>query len=179
MKITVDLKDIEKLNVAMGRYAQIMPTSKANSVLRKAAKPMLSAAQSEVPVSRGDQESVSLNRARREIKAHRNPNGYRRGGATRRDLRIKAVQPKAGEIGRVLVGVSKRRGKVGWRTVFITTGATNRKTKKGKSTGSVKANKFLDRAYDSTIDFVRVDFQQQYREAFVSWARSNWPQIGV
>jgi hypothetical protein len=157
----------------MKRYAQIMPTQRANSVLRKAVKPMLEKAQSEVPVSHAGGERISLS------KRGATANSYRRGGATRRDLRIKAVSPKANEVGRVLVGVSKRADKVGWRTIFITAGTKNRQTKSGANRGRVRANNFLQRAYNGTIDGVRADFQKQYRIAFVRWARSTWPQIGV
>lgn len=172
MKVTVDLGDLKKLDNAMKRYSQIMPTNKANTALRKASQPMFRAAQSEVPVGRGN-ERISLK------KRGTNANAYRQGGATKRDLRVKSVPPLPGEVGRVLVGVSKRSSKVGWRTVFITHGTKNRKTKKGYNRGSTQANNFLGRAYDKTIDFVRVDFQKQYRESFVAWARSTWPQIGV
>lgn len=157
----------------MKRYAQIMPTQKANGVLRRAVKPMLRKAQAEVPVSLNDNERISLKR--RGASA----NAFRKGGATRRDLRIKAVPPKYNEVGRVLVGVSKRADKVGWRTVFITAGTNTRKTKAGANRGRVKANNFLQRAYNGTIDGVRADFQKEYRIAFVRWARSTWPQIGV
>jgi HK97 gp10 family phage protein len=174
MKVIVDTKGIDKLTTAMKRYAQIMPTQKANSAFRKAIRPMLQKAQSEVPVSNNDRERVSLKQ-----RTGKNANAYRRGGATKRDLRIKTVPPKAGEVGRVLMGVSKRGDKTGWRTIFITRGTKMRKTKSGANRGRMKANNFLQRAYDSTFPGVAADFQKQYREAFVQWAKTTWPQIKV
>lgn len=173
MKITVDASELKKLETAMGRYALIMPTQKANSALKKSSQPMFRAAQSEVPVSKGGKERISLR------KRGVNANAYRQGGATRRDLRVKMVKPEAGESARVLVGVSKRSSKVGWRTPFIVHGTKTRRTKKGYNRGSTKANNFLGRSFNKTIDFVRSDFQKAYRESFVAWARSTWPQIGV
>ncbi|MCF2443651.1 hypothetical protein L0657_06760 [Dyadobacter sp. CY345] len=173
MKVTINTDDLKKLETAMGKYAMIMPTQKANSALRKASQPMFRAAQAEVPVGKMGRERISLK------KRGVNANAYRQGGATKRDLRIKVVKAEPGEVSRVLVGVSKRSSKVGWRTPFITKGTKVRKTKKGYNRGSVKANNFLGRAFDSTIDFVRADFQKAYRESFVAWARSTWPQIGV
>jgi hypothetical protein len=173
MRVTFDTKEVDKLAESMKRYAQIMPTQKANGALRKVVRPMLRKAQSEVPVSNSGRERISL----RQRSAGRNANAYRQGGATRRDLRIKTVPPKAGEIGRVLVGVSKRGDKVGWRTVFITKGTKMRQTEKGANRGRMKANNFLQRANDATFPSVAADFQKEYREAFVKWAKTTWPQI--
>jgi hypothetical protein len=175
MKVTFDTKEVDKLANAMKRYAHIMPTQKANSVLRKAVRPMLLRAQSEVPVSNNSRERISL----KQRSAGKNANAYRQGGATRRDLRIRTVPPKAGEIGRVLVGVSKRGDKVGWRTVFITQGTKMRQTKKGANRGRMKANNFLQRANDATFPGVAADFQKEYREAFVKWTKTTWPQINT
>jgi hypothetical protein len=175
MRITFDTRDVNKLANAMRRYAHIMPPQKANSVLRKVVRPMLQRAQSEVPVSNNARERTSL----RHRSAGRNANAYRQGGATRRDLRIRTVPAKASEIGRVLVGVSKRGDKVGWRTVFITKGTKMRQTKKGANRGRMKANNFLQRANDATFPGVAADFQKEYREAFVRWAQTTWPQINV
>jgi|GEM_PF-3224787 len=179
MKVTFDTKDITKLAVAMTRYAKIMPAAKANSVLRKAVKPMYQRARMEVPVSNGGKEKTSLSKARNAIRQKSNPNAHRQGGATRRDMRIKVVPAAPGEMGRVLIGVSKKSSKVGWRTHFITMGTKSRKTKRGANRGSIKANNFLERAFTTTIEGVRTEVQKRYQEEFVSWARSNFPQIGV
>ena len=175
IQVGFDTKEVDKIEKAMSRYSKIFPQNKANAVLRKAVRPMLMAAFVEVPVSKGD-ERVSLKSARGAIKKGYNPNYLRQGGATRRDLRIKSVAPKGDELGRILVGVSKKASKVGWRTPFITHGTKERRTRGGRSTGKVAPNNFLQRAYDQTISMVRTDFQKAYREAFVQWAKQNLPQ---
>lgn len=177
MKITIDTRDIDKLTVAMKQYGGIMPVSKVNTALRRSVKPMLRRTQAEVPVYHPGQEHINIRKGRAAIKRGSNPNAYRQGGATRRDLRIKSVKPENREIGRILVGVNKSRSHVGWRTKFITQGTKQRKTKRGQNRGRMTPNPFLQRSYDSTISFVRADFLQQYREAFVAWARSTWPQV--
>jgi HK97 gp10 family phage protein len=178
VRVTIDTTDITKLTEAMKRYGGIMPTTKANQALRKSARPMLLMARAEVPVWQGERERVSLATGRAAIKRGSNPNNYRKGGATKRDLRLKAVAPKRDEIARVLVGVSKRSGKVGWRTHFIEQGTKPRYTKNGRRyRGSIRANPFLNRSYTQTIDMVRTDFGAAYREAFIKWAKATWPQI--
>lgn len=172
MKLTVDTRSVDKLGEAMKRYGSIMPTSAANSVLRRAVSPMYRAAQVEVPVSKNGQLQTSI-RHRGKGKA---ADAYSTGGATRRDLRVKVVPPKANEIGRILVGVSKRANKVGWRTVFITHGTKQRKNKRGQNRGRVTANNFLQRAYDQTIATARVEVVKSYREAFSRWGKDNLPQ---
>lgn len=179
IEFRINTQAMDQLGLAMKRYGQIMPTQKANNALRRSVKPMFRRAQSEVPVGRNGKESISLKTARSALRRGSDPNDYRRGGATRRDLRIKAVPPKAGEISRILVGVSQKRGKVGWRTPFITKGTKVRKTKKGANRGRVQANNFLQRAYSATYQGVVTDFQREYRAAFVQWAKSTWPQIKV
>ncbi|MCF0060122.1 hypothetical protein MUK70_12800 [Dyadobacter chenwenxiniae] len=169
IQVKIDTQEVDKLGKAMSRYAGIFPQNKANSVLRKAVRPMLTAAWIEVPVSKGS-ERVSLSGARRAIKKGYNANYLRQGGATRRDLRIKTVAPKGDELGRILVGVSKSRNKVGWRTHFITRGFKDRG---GNPHGP---NNFLQRAYDQTISMVRADFLKAYREAFAKWAKHTLPQ---
>lgn len=177
MRITIDTRDIDKLTEAMGKYSGIMPNSKANSVLRKSVRPMLMKTKAEVPVQTDGQERIRISSARKAIGRNSDPNYLRQHGATRRDLRTKAVKAEAGEVGRVIVGVNKRRGKVGWRTPFITRGTGIRRTKRGANRGRMTANDFLQRSYDQTIDFVRQDFLKEYREAFAAWARATWPQI--
>ena len=178
MKIVIDTTDIDKLARAMSRYGGIMPTSKANQALRKAARPMLLKARQEVPVWKGDRERISLAAGRAAIGRGSDPNYYRKGGATKRDLRVMAVAPRFFEIARVLVGVSKRKGKVGWRTHFIEQGTQSRYTKKGRMyRGAIRANPFLQRSFDQTIFSVRKEFSETYKAAFIKWARATWPQI--
>ncbi len=169
MNITVDTRSLDKLTKAISNYSGVMPKQKATTALRKSASPMLRRAQAEVPVSMGGRMRTSLkNRSRGP-----------QGGATRRDLRIKTVPPNGSELTRIIVGVSKRTGRVGWRTHFITHGTKNRVTKSGANRGRMKVNNFLARSFSATFPGVASDFQKQFRESFVSWARLTFPQIGV
>ncbi|MET7253463.1 hypothetical protein [Dyadobacter fermentans] len=172
IKVTADTSEITKVEKAMGRYSRIMPPEIANNLLRRSVRPMLIAAKAQVPVSSNGQMRVSL----KHRKAGKSANAYAQGGATRRDLRIKIGRPEIKELSRVLVGVSRMPGKVGWRTPFITGGTKDRLTEKGRRTGRVRANNFLDRAYDQTISMVRTDFQREYREQFIRWAKENLPK---
>jgi hypothetical protein len=172
IQVKMDTSGVSKLEKAMGRYSKIFPNDKANSVFRRAVRPMLAATKVEAPVSMGGRMRISLR--------HRNKgsvvNAYAQGGATRRDLRIKTVPAKGDELGRVLVGVSKAGGKVGWRTHFITRGTKERRKRSGASTGRMTPNNFLQRSFDRTISGVRTDFERAYREAFVQWAKTTLPQ---
>jgi hypothetical protein len=81
---------------------------------------------------------------KREAKS--NPLEYERGGRLRKDLRIKMVSDRAGEV-TSLVGVSKAYGKVGWRAHFVLFG-----------TQTLAANNFLDAAYVRTKTEVQARF---------------------
>lgn len=159
--ISIDAKQLQQLDRGMSRYRNAVPKRVTDGALRKALRPMLRAAQAEVPVGKGN-ERVSLKR--RGATA----NDFRRGGATKRDLRIKAVRAEGDEITRLIVGVSKKKGKVGWRTHFITRG-----------TKRTRKNDFLQRAYDSTIAEVSMIYQRELYERFMEWGRQNLPQNSI
>ena len=115
MRLDIDARDLDRFRLTLRDAAKQYPKSVVSAALKDAAKPMLTAARQEVPV---------------------------RKGATRRDLRLKSVRLRGGDVA-VLIGVSKKKGKSGWRTHFITRGsAHNRK------------DDFLGRAYDRTIGVV-------------------------
>ncbi|QRQ99714.1 hypothetical protein [Dyadobacter sandarakinus] len=154
MRVKIDTKELDKLAKGLSRYESVVPRSVKNTALRRSSKPMLDAAKKEAPVGRA-------------ISGRNNEEG---GGATRSDLRIKAVKPEPGEDSRVLVGVSKRRGKVGWRTHFITRGFTDRGGKRHAP------NDFLKRAYESTIEAVGALYKEEILIAFKKWADKNLPR---
>lgn len=156
--ISIDARELQQLDRGMSRYRNAVPKSVSNGALRKALRPMFRAAQAEVPVGKGS-ERISLKR--RGATA----NDYRRGGSTKRDLRIKAVRAEGDEITRLILGVSKKRGKVGWRTHFIT-GGTER----------MGRNDFLQRAYDQTIAEVSMIYSRELYDRFMEWGRQNLPQ---
>lgn len=147
--IKVDTKDLENLAKGLSRFKEIMPNSVANQALRKSVAPMLRATRSEVPVG--------------NIKG--GEGYYETGGTTRRDLRIRIVKGVGEESSRAIIGVSKKKGKVGWRTHFITQG-----------TSKMEANPFLERAYNSTIEEVKRIFQGEFVQSFNRWAGRNLPK---
>lgn len=75
-----------------------------------------------------------------------NPLEYGRGGRTKGDIRVKMVSDKDGEM-TALVGVSKAKDKVGWRSHFLEYG-----------TVKMTARPFLKPAGDSTKDSVQKRF---------------------
>ena len=96
MQFTIDdsaIRDIERQLATVGKA---FTPAVLGQIMTRAAQPMLTAVQDEAPV---------------------------RTGATVRDARIRVVPAAAsGESIRVLIGISKRRGKVGYRTRFRTQG---------------------------------------------------------
>lgn len=149
--MSFDASQAAALDRALGRYKQIIPNSAASKGIRKALKPMLEAAKSEVPVGG------------RVSKGKRSE--YDQGGATRRDLRIRIVKPEGDEAARGLVGVSKKRGKVGWRTHLITRKNKNRKA----------PDNFLERAYRQTIDQTVQILGTSIEQSVRDWAKNNLP----
>lgn len=156
--IKIDANDLLKLADGLGTYKSIMPKSVASSALRKSVRPMYNSAQRLAPKGRVV--------ARDGWGKYKGPD-YARGGMTRRDVRIKMVPPVADESARAVVGVSKKKGKVGWRTHFITQGFTDRggRFHRGKN--------FLEDAFEFTIGIVRDNFNREVLLSFQKWARRN------
>lgn len=149
MKLTVDLRELDQLAITLRDARSIYPKSVVSAALKEAAKPMLVAAKQEAPVGN-----------RRRYASNSNTSGSMdRGGATRRDIRLKAVTFKGGSVG-VLVGVSKKRGRVGWRTQFITRG-----------TKFMRRNDFLERAFNRTFDLVRGRLENSLGQKFEAYIR--------
>ncbi|CCH54483.1 hypothetical protein BN8_03658 [Fibrisoma limi BUZ 3] len=144
MEPLLDTRQLTNLNRQLNQAGRAFDDQVAGKVLRQAVQPMLPAMRLEAPVGAGN-ERISLRR-----RDNVNANDYRRGGATRRDLRIKLVAGVDGEAARVLIGVDKRRGKVGWRAHFITRGTVR-----------MAANDFIQRTYDKTIAIVRFLFGEE------------------
>jgi hypothetical protein len=135
--IKIDTRELTRLDRAFSSSAkQVSDKRVAGSAMRKALKPMLLAAKREAPVGSGAQR-VSL-----KYRKSKDPNAYRKGGATRADQRIKIVPGEGTEVVRGLVGTDSRRGKVGFRTHLITRANKNRK----------RINNFLLRAFNRNIN---------------------------
>jgi len=137
MQLTVDTSDMRNLDIQMSRIGRSFDRGALTQTGRRAFNPMVVATRQEAPIGRIKRSPTGRTKA-----DQRTDGTYDRGGATRRDIRFKAVAGKGEEVVRFLVGVSKSRGKVGWRTHFIT-----RPTKKDRL-----VNDFLGRAYGRTYD---------------------------
>lgn len=156
--ITLDAKELSRLNKGFEKYQNAIPVSIARKALREAAQPMLRSAKNLVPVG-GKIQKYGKARTDQD-----------RGGATRRDIRIAFVKQENLEIARLVVGVSQKSGRVGWRTHFITRGFTDRG-------GSFHRGKdFLTEAHDNTIGEVQNTFYRLLFEGFVKWGKQNLPQ---
>lgn len=156
--ITLDATELMKLNSGFERYGHILPKSVVNKALKDAAQPMLRSARSLSPV--GSKIAYTT----------KGGTDQDRGGATRRDVRLRIVKSEGEEISRLLIGVSQKSGKVGWRTHFITTGYTD------PSGGWHRGRDFLNEAYDNTIEIVRNSFYKTLFEGVVKWGKQNLPQ---
>lgn len=71
---------------------------------------------------------------------------YRRGGATEQDIRAKVVQD--GKNVKLLVGVSKSSGKVGWRTHFLE-----------KGTAKMTAKPFVYKSVENVLSLINADIK--------------------
>lgn len=139
MEITFDVKELMKVDRAFAASAKTVSDKRvAGSALRKALAPTLAATRRLAPVGGNGAERISLK------KKGPSANDYRRGGATRRDQRIKIVPGQNDEVVRGLVGTSKARGHVGWRTHLITRYNKNRRG----------VDDFIGKAFDQTINQV-------------------------
>lgn len=161
--IKIDVSELDRIEKGIRQYNSIMPQSVANSAFRIATRPMVQKVRSLAPVG---------SRKSKNGYGTRTGPDYRRGGATRRDVRIKLVPSKvnAGEVTRALIGVSSKKGKVGWRTHFITRGFTDRSGRKHVG------NDFLQQAFDASIDSVKAAYGQQMATCFYKWAKKTLPQ---
>lgn len=159
--IKIDAKELLKLADGLAAYKNMMPKSVANSALRKSVRPMYNSAQRLAPKGRViSREGWGKNKGPE----------YARGGITRRDVRIKMVPAGRDESARAVVGVSKKKGKVGWRTHFITRGFTDRGGRKHRG------RNFLQDAFDYTIEIVRDNFTREALLSFRKWARRYLPK---
>lgn len=159
--IKIDASEMEVLSRGLDRYKTIFPKANSTQALKRAARPMLRSAQRLAPTGR---------RVSRSGWGSKTGSQYTRGGATIRDLRIKVDPVKREDVSRVMVGVSRAKGKVGWRTNLITRGFTDRGGR------FHRPNNFLQAAYDYTIDIVRANYSGELLLSFRKWALKNLPQ---
>lgn len=125
---------LRMLEADLNRAGRNLDKRVLGPALHLASKPAVDAVRGAAPVGRSP-------------KAAPDRPSQRRGGATRDDVRGRGVEGVDNEVVRELVGVSKKSGRVGWRTHFIT-GGTPRQ----------RANPFIDRGVAATIDQVKARF---------------------
>ena len=159
--MTVDAKELMRLNQGFEKYQNAIPTSTTNAALAKSARPLLNSARALAPV--GDIRTNGWGK--------RKGPEYKRGDRiTQRSVRLKRIRPKGLEVARIMVGVNESPGYVGWRTHFITRGWKDRSGRfhKGKD--------FLQDAFDYTFETVQNTFYKELFTSFVKWGKLNLPQ---
>lgn len=144
MGLKFNTSQLEVLSRKLAGAGREFGRPEMSRAMKKALRPMLSAARSAAPVSR--KSIIGHGVLTSKSGKTRRDGTYDKGGALRRDMRIRIVEGQGSEYLRGLVGVDKRRGHVGWRAVFVTRGTVARRTRKGYNRGSNRANYFLDRA---------------------------------
>ncbi len=147
MAAQIDTTQLFALDVRLTQVGRVFDKTLMGQTLKDALKPTLDAAKQEVPVGQTSRKSSLTFRTRRG--KSRRDGTYDKGGATKRDLRIRIVPGVQDEIVRGLVGVSKSRGKVGWRTHLITRKNLHRSA----------PNDFLARAEQKTSGLVVANMQ--------------------
>ncbi len=145
MRFSVDESQLRALDRQLAEAGRAFTPRLTGSILVNAARPMLTALRNNTPV--GKQRRYGKGRLKRDGAGD---GTYDRGGATRRDARIRQGSLTRGdEVATVVVGISKRRGRVGWRTRFTTQG-----TKRSRK------NEFIRRTEDQTAGLVELRFAQ-------------------
>lgn len=147
MRATVDVSELRQLDRDLQRAGRAFDERAQGQALRLAGRPMLKQARIEVPV--GKRKRTGKGRLARDGAGD---GTYDRGGATKRDLRLKIVKNTLGQP-TLIVGVDKRRGHTGWRTKFTTRGTSHN-----------SANDFLGRTESKRINVVISSFGQAAQE---------------
>lgn len=118
MRLQTETSELYALDRKLARVGRVFDARLMGRTLKEATKPVLDIARQEVPV--GQRKFKSSQTRRLKSGKIKRDSTYDKGGATRRSLRILIVPGGEGEVARVLIGVSKKRGYVGWRTHLIT-----------------------------------------------------------
>ncbi len=137
-----------ELLVILQNLPQAVSDEAVAAQLKRAAEPMREQMVQEAPAGKYKAEGEHI--ALRHGNSHFS-GSYRKGGSTKRDVRTKIVKDENGTV-KVLVGVSKGRDKVGWRTHFIVGGVAG--------TARIAKDPFLDRAHDKKIAETENNFLQ-------------------
>jgi hypothetical protein len=152
MNLSFDMSEYSKVRRAAKGFATSMDKTALKASMRKALRPMLQHTKITVPIDKRVKKYKRsyLGRAR---KSNARDKGYDRGGATKRDLRIKVGDAKGkmswtSEVAG-LVGVSKKRTRVGWRTHLITRGRKAGVDRIGRNFSAIAPRDFLAPAYQA------------------------------
>lgn len=137
MALTIDTRTLLDLDRKLAAVGKSFSGPAIKQVLRVAAKPALTALRANAPVRKGP---VSAKRKRTET--------------TRGSARILTVDGRGEEIAAVLVGISKKRGRAGYKAPWQTRGTTTRMTRKGYNRGRMSANDYLDRTERQVGDII-------------------------
>lgn len=138
MDVTINTSMLTQLNNDLKTVGRSLDRSVVGPALVDAAKPLLIAAEQEAPIGKIPRyKSTLVSRGKSKGQTRRITGSFARGGATRRDVRLRSVDGNGAEVARVLVGVSKKSGKVGWRTQFL-------------------RKNFIRLAYNRTVDVVEL-----------------------
>lgn len=156
--IEIDISELKRLESGFAKYQSVLPKRVEQSALRRSVRPIYIAAREEVPVGRVVSDG-----------GKKGPD-YRRGGATRRDMRIKSRRATGGATSAVWIGPSFGPGKVGWRNHFITRGV--KLAGRGRNV-NIPANDYLKRAYNRKIEESKKLFASEVDESFKRWANKN------
>lgn len=115
IQIHSDPKELVELGRKMLKLRDDLTFEQNQAALRYAVRPVYSSMVSKTPVGKGGYRI-----GRRGVAgANKSSLEYRRGGATKADTRIKSLRMTKQREAVVLVGVSRKRGYVGWRTHFL------------------------------------------------------------
>lgn len=140
MKMSFDFKGFDEAETALKQVPLVVSQKFIGGALRVAGRPMLDNFKSRIPI--GDKKSGE--------------GRDRRGGATYQDARIKIVYRDGEGIVRMLMGVSKAKGKVGWRFGYIDKSEGFR-TRNGRR---IAGGQYLERAGVATAAKVEARFYQ-------------------
>ena len=150
--LAVDTEELKLLAERILKLSKHLTFDENQSALNFAVKPVLEEMQRTVPVWKKKISFHTRTSRWRGAPQSIDP-AYSRGGATKQDLRIKNIRLSKSNEAKVIVGVSKKKGKVGWRTHFIIHG-----------TKFMKANDFMIRSANSTIDMVEKRYETKAKK---------------
>ncbi len=147
--VRLDIRELSDFQASLKGLPYAIDQKVTEMTLKKAVQPLYRYMKSIAPVSKGGRERVSLSKNRGRS------NDYRRGGATKADVRVKTVTDTLGQA-KVLVGVSKGYGKVGWRYHFIAQGVA------GQYRAKAGPRPFVERAGNVMGAAVEADFRASF-----------------